>query len=87
LRFGFDEQGLIETVHADARGRTVGKDIVATPWQGRFWHYQERDGMLVPLDGEVAWLLPEGPRPYWRGRMTSIRYQFGGRLISASLTQ
>ena len=27
-------------------------------------------------DGEVAWLLPEGPKPYWRGRITSLRYEF-----------
>ncbi|UUZ46735.1 hypothetical protein LP420_22995 [Massilia sp. B-10] len=42
LVFRFNEQGLIDTVEAAARGRTVGKRIVPTPWQGRFWHYQER---------------------------------------------
>lgn len=31
---------------------------------------------LVPLDGEVAWLLPSGPMPYWRARITRIGYQF-----------
>lgn len=31
-----------------------------------------RDGMLVPLEGEVAWLLPEGPKPHWRGRIISL---------------
>jgi hypothetical protein len=61
LRFSFDEHGLIDTVGATARGRTVGGRIVPTPWQGRFWNYQNRNGMLVPLDGEVAWLLPDGP--------------------------
>jgi hypothetical protein len=30
--------------------------------------------MLVPLDGEVAWLLPEGAKPYWRGHITEIDY-------------
>ena len=76
MLFTFDEQGLIETVRAEARGRTVGGEIVPTPWRGRFWNYKERGGMRVPLDGEVAWLLPERPKPYWRGHITEISYEF-----------
>ena len=41
----------------EARGRTVDGEVVPTPWQGRFWNYDERGGMWVPLAGEVAWLL------------------------------
>ena len=74
--FTFDERGLIDTVSAEARGRAVGGEIVTTPWRGRFWNYQERGGMLVPLDGEVAWLLPGGDKPYWRGHTTEISYRF-----------
>jgi hypothetical protein len=76
MLFTFNEQGLIDTVRAEARGRTVGGKVVPTPWYGRFWTYEERSGMKVPLDGEVAWLLPEGPKPYWRGRITEIEYEF-----------
>lgn len=72
----FDEEGLIETVRAEARGRAVGGEVVPTPWQGRFWNYEERGGMRVPLDGEVSWLLPEGEKPYWRGHITGVSYQF-----------
>jgi hypothetical protein len=74
LRFTFDESGLIETVRAEARGRAVGGEVVPTPWQGRHWSYVERDGMRIPLEGEVAWLLPTGERPYWRGRITEIAF-------------
>ena len=70
--FTFDEQGLIDTVHAEARGRAVGDRIVPTPWQGRFWNYRERGGMLVPIDGEVAWVPPEGEKPYFRGHIIEI---------------
>jgi hypothetical protein len=63
MLFAFEERCLIETVRAEARGKEVGGEVVSTPWQGRFWNYQERGGMLVPLDGEVAWLLPEGEKP------------------------
>ncbi|WP_051228912.1 DUF6920 family protein [Paludibacterium yongneupense] len=76
LRFGFDGEGLIETIEADARGRAEGKTIVAMPWLGRFWNYQWRDGMRVPLNGEAAWRLPTGVHPYWRGRICAIDYQF-----------
>jgi len=71
MLFRFDERGLIESVRAEARGRTVAGEVIPTPWEGRWSRYEVRDGMLVPLEGEVAWLLPEGRKPYWRGRITS----------------
>lgn len=76
LLFTFNEQGLIDTVSASARGRTVGDRIVPTPWQGRFWNYAEHCGMLVPLAGEVAWLLMEELAPYWRGEVKTLEYEF-----------
>jgi hypothetical protein len=30
--------------------------------------------MRVPLDGVVEWLLPDGAKPYWRGRLTHLVY-------------
>jgi hypothetical protein len=79
LRFCFNEQGLVDTVTARGRGRKLGGRVVETPWQGRWWRYERRDGMLIPTEGEVAWLLPEGPRPYWRGRLRRIDYEFAPR--------
>jgi hypothetical protein len=76
MLFTFNEEGLIDAVCAEERGRTVGGEVVPTPWQGRFWNYEERGGMRVPLDGEVAWLLPEGAKPYWQSHTTEIAYQF-----------
>jgi hypothetical protein len=76
MLFRFGENDLIEAVRAEARGRTVGEEIIPTPWEGRFSHYERRDGLLIPLEGEVAWMLPEGAQPYWRGRITDIQYEF-----------
>jgi hypothetical protein len=76
MLFTFDERGLIETVRAEARGRAVDGKVIPTPWQGHFWNYQWRGGMRVPLDGEVAWMLPEGEKPYWRGHITETSYEF-----------
>jgi hypothetical protein len=32
--------------------------------------------MREPLEGEVAWIHPEGPRLYWRGRITKLDHEF-----------
>lgn len=76
LLFRFNDLGLIESARAEARGRTVGRTIVMTPWEGRWWDYQERDGMRVPMAGEVAWITAEGRKPYWRGTITSLHFEF-----------
>ncbi len=76
LLFRFGEGGLIDTVRAEARGRVVDGETTSAPWQGRFWNYAEHGGMRVPLNGEVAWMLPEGAKPYWRGTTTSVNYEF-----------
>lgn len=74
LRFAFGDDGLVERVYTEARYREVDGAQVATPWEGRFWRYERRDGYLVPIEGEVAWLLPEGARPYWRGTIERITF-------------
>ena len=76
LLFRFDENGLIQSAYADARGRTVAGVAIPTPWEVRWSNYQMRDGMDIPTEGEVAWLLPEGRQPYFRGRITSLSYEF-----------
>lgn len=76
LTFRFRADGLIDSVHAEERGRTVGGRVVPTRWEGHWSDWREQDGMSVPFVGEVAWLLPEGRQPYWRATITSLRYRF-----------
>lgn len=76
LLFTFGEDDFVLAVQARARPRLTGGRLVPTPWQGRFWRYAERSGFWVPLEGEVSWILPDGPHPYWRGRVTHIEYEF-----------
>jgi hypothetical protein len=76
LLFCFDKNGLIESVRAEARGRTVAGVVIPTPWEVRWSAYELRDGMCVPTEGEVAWLLAEGLKSYFRGRITSLSYEF-----------
>jgi hypothetical protein len=74
MTFRFGADGLIDAIRAEDRGRTVGDRIVPTPWEGRMFDYQRRGGLLVPIQGEVAWLTPEGRLPYWRGNITALEY-------------
>ncbi len=74
LVFLFDAQNLVCGVRSAARARAVNGTMVATPWQGRFWNYAWRGGMQIPLEGEVAWELPQGLWPYWRGQLTHIAH-------------
>lgn len=76
MLFRFNEKGLIESVRAEARGRAVAGAVIPTPWEGRWSNYDIHDGMLIPLDGEAAWILPEGRKPYWRGRIKNITYEW-----------
>jgi hypothetical protein len=78
LLFRFGEDGLINSVRAEARGRLVAGKSVPTPWEARVWNYAVRNGMRVPIDGEVAWLLPEGRKPYWRGHITRVEFEYAG---------
>jgi hypothetical protein len=79
LMFSFGADGMINTVRADARGLTRNGQIVMRPWEGQFSNYQTQQGMRIPMQGEVAWLLPDaegGRKAYWRGNTASIRYEF-----------
>ncbi|MEM7356733.1 MAG: DUF6544 family protein [Acidobacteriota bacterium] len=75
LRFRFAADGLIDSVHTEARGRLVGDAVIPTPWRGRWTRWEWRAGMRIPIEGEVAWMLADGPQTYWRGRIETIRYQ------------
>lgn len=76
LAFYFGPDGLVERVRAESRPRTVGERTVDMPWEGRFRVWERHGGMLVPTEGEVAWITPEGPRPYWQGKIERIEYVF-----------
>ena len=81
LEFRFDERGLVESVHAEARYR---QEIDGhAPWTGYFGDYEERNGLVVPTAAEVAWGLPDGDvaddhQSYWRARVEAIDHEFAG---------
>ncbi len=76
LVFRFGTDGLIEAVEAADRARALGDRLEPTPWRGRFARYADHGGILIPVDGEVAWVADGREQPYWRGRLESIEYRF-----------
>ncbi len=76
LEFQFNDVGEITGVFTPERYREVNGNYELTPWAGRFRRYEERDGLRIPLEGEVEWQLPSGSLPYWRGRLVEVKFDF-----------
>jgi hypothetical protein len=76
LLFRFNDAGLIDSFRAEARGAMVGNDMVMLPWEGRWSNYQTHGGLTVPFTGEVAWVRPEGRKPYFKGTVTALHHGF-----------
>jgi hypothetical protein len=75
MLFRFGEDGLVSGIRVEARGGLVAGEIVMMPWEGSFRDYRLVDGMMIPFHGEVAWITPQGERPYFRGTVTRVAYQ------------
>jgi len=75
MLFRFGDDGFVSGIRVEARGAVVGGQTVMMPWEGRFHDYRAVDGMMIPFHGEVAWITPQGERPYFRGVVTQIVYQ------------
>ncbi len=56
------------------RYRDVDVAGVLTPFEGSYRRWERMNGMLIPREAEVAWVLPEGRYPYWRGRVERAVY-------------
>jgi hypothetical protein len=76
LLFRFNDAALIGSFRAEARGSMVGDRMVMAPWEGTWSNYQARDGVQVPFVGEVAWIRPEGRKPYFVGTVTALSFEF-----------
>jgi hypothetical protein len=76
MLFRFEADGLISAIHVDGRATTVGTETVLMPWECRMSNYQTRDGMRVPLTGEVLYITPLGEKPYFKGTIETVAYEF-----------
>src|SRR5688572_10265503 len=71
--FHFAPTGEITRMTA-MRYRDVNGVGVLTRFEAICGSYARREGIMIPMRAEVAWLLPEGRFPYWRGRPVEVRY-------------
>jgi len=84
MLFRFNAEGLIDTVRAESRGRAVNnRKMTYAPWQCRLSNYAVRDGIRVPLEGQVPWLLPEWCETYFHGTISSIAFEFAQWRVAA----
>ena len=74
LTFSFNEDDEVTRVYTEERYRRVEDGFEPTPWSG-YWHnYQRRNGIRIPMEGEVVWHLPDGDLEAWQGQLTEIHY-------------
>ena len=71
VEFTVDAEGRV-TGGSALRPRAVGRTTVDTPWRGVFGEWRRFGRLRIPTWAEVAWILPDGPFPYWRGRIVTF---------------
>ncbi len=76
LEFHFNDLGEITRVFTSGRYREINGRYELTPWEGHFHRYQEKAGMRIPLEAEVAWQLRGVNVPYFKGRLVDVIYGF-----------
>jgi len=76
LEFRFNDRGEVAEIFTPGRYREVERNYVLTPWGGRHWNYEERQGMLIPTEFAVVWHLRDGDFDWLRARVTDISYEF-----------
>ena len=78
LDFEFGDDGRILSAYTQGRRRAdpQNKSRYRTlPWGGRYHRYEQQNGMLVPLESEVYWVVDGREQPYYRGKNLRIEYR------------
>jgi hypothetical protein len=73
LEFQFNEDGEIVRAYTPQRYREIKGAYVPTAWACGYRNYAKVDGIMVPMEGESEWILPEGRLPYARVRILGIK--------------
>jgi len=76
LQFEFNDVGEIARVSTPARYRYVNGKYESAPWAGDHRNYQEVNGIRIPTEATVQWLLPDGDFQFFKGRITNGCYNY-----------
>ena len=71
LEFRFAETGEVTGIYTPARWGKFADGYRQVPWEGHFRDYRERDGVVVPFDGDVGWHVDGQWHAVWRGSVTA----------------
>jgi hypothetical protein len=77
LEFRFAESGEVVGIFTPGRWGTFPEGYRQVPWEGHFRDYRERNGVVVPSEGEVGWYVGDQWRAVWKGRITGFDIRTG----------
>jgi hypothetical protein len=80
LTFYFGPDDLVTRIVGERPRRRDDGSYEQTRWTGHWREYEERNGVVVPTRGEVAWNFPDRTLTYWRAQVESIEYDVGRRV-------
>jgi hypothetical protein len=75
LLFEFGDSGMPVRITGH-RFKEDGGRYSMQPWEINCGEVAMRDRMAIPLRCEVSWIVDGVKQPYWRGRISSIEYQY-----------
>lgn len=72
LEFRFNHAGEVTGIYTPERYGRFDGEYELHPWEGHFRNYEEKNGIMVPMEGEVGWHLPDGWWSFWKGNIIQI---------------
>ncbi len=76
LEFRFNIIGEITGIFTKDRYGKFDNNYIKHPWEGKFSHYREFNGIKIPTKGEVGWHLPGGWWLFWKGQVVKVKFDF-----------
>ena len=79
LEFRFADTGEVVGINTPARWGKFPEGYRQVPWEGHFRDYRERNGLLVPSEGEVGWYVSNEWQAVWKGTITAFQLRSAQR--------
>ncbi len=77
LEFRFNDADEVVAIYSSGRFGRFDGEYKQVPWEGHFRDYQIREGMRIPMYGEVGWYEDETLNLVWKGDLLDVQYQLG----------
>ena len=77
LEFRFADTGEVSGIYTPGRWGTFPGGYRQVPWEGHFRDYRNRNGVLVPMDGDVGWYVDDEWRIVWKGSVAAFELHTG----------